>query len=696
MANYDSDERPPLPLKPVPWPRHIDPSMAPLGRRPSYAQGPGKIGIDGRQHEKVDREVNDRLSKIFGEPTQDEQNNRHGGDINTTWFGVINEADQPFLHYSNRIVDILQESQVGDYSERFPHLVSFVGQTGTGESTIIKMLINREQARTGNITDYPVPVPGLVGDNIPTTGDVHLYADPGTYFARKPILYADCEGMTGGENTPRGLAYRERIEGKKQKHPVRNKLKKPLSWANTPKMQSREYAVTTLFPRILYTFSDVVVFILREVRTFQTEVLQHLISWAAMSIDKSINQPNLPHIVVVINATETSIDDAQWDPDVATKALLDDYENSIYQVPALREVLARLEQGLGKKIRSTHELLLHYYSSVKIVRIPWKGRYMQIDDQVGKLYDVIISRCAKSYIYKEKIRMLLNAERLPQYVTAAYDHFSRQLDVPFDFAKEARRHTPLPKDFGGHILNLILLMYNTHDWHNINAGAFFQGLSLPIASCIMLAATRDNIQGTYSSLLMNTYHEPLKAAFTQFCDRWLRCSFQKDGYQCCNAQNTHGKGHQAYTGRVLAKGKYQSTFDIDLFFANWIDAIDKDIQVLDDILQTQVNRDERTLPTKHRRIMAEFYRVNGPAHRIKSHLTCLCCVRNIPGNILPCHHALCKDCVQAFGLGNGQGVFELHNCPLHPFDTNWDSPARIIFKPREAGVRVLCLDGRVD
>lgn len=293
-------------------------------------------------------------------------------------------------------------------------------------------------------------------------------------------------------------------------------------------MQSREYAVTTLFPRILYTFSDVVVFILREVRyaaplsmqsnmtpdllfshvrTFQTEVLQHLISWAAMSIDKSINQPSLPHIVVVINATETSIDDAQWDPDAATKAVLDDYENSIYQVPALREVLSRLEQGLGKKIRSTHELLLHYYSSVKVVRIPWKGRYMQIDDQVGKLCDVISSRCAKSYVYKEKIRMLLNAERLPQYVTAAYDHFSRQLDIPFDFAKEARRHTPLPKNFGGHILNLILSMYNTHDFHNINAGAFFQGLSLPIASCIMLAATRDNIHGN-NRLLVHSISAP--------------------------------------------------------------------------------------------------------------------------------------------------------------------------------------------
>jgi hypothetical protein len=138
--------------------------------------------------------------------------------------------------------------------------------TGAGKSTLINMLINREQARVRDTsTYYPAPIPGLVGDNIPTTGDVHLYSDPGTFLDQQPILYADCEGMTGGENAPRGLTAREKIESAKNKL-VKDKLRKRLRWATNPKMQSREYAVTCLFPRILYTFSDVVVFVLREVR----------------------------------------------------------------------------------------------------------------------------------------------------------------------------------------------------------------------------------------------------------------------------------------------------------------------------------------------------------------------------------------------------------------------------------------------
>ena len=94
------------------------------------------MGIDGRQHEKVDEEVVQRLQQIFGQPSQDEQSNRHGGDIDTTWFGVDKDANQSFLHSSNRLVEVLHESQTGEFTERFPQLVSFVGQTGKSLSAV--------------------------------------------------------------------------------------------------------------------------------------------------------------------------------------------------------------------------------------------------------------------------------------------------------------------------------------------------------------------------------------------------------------------------------------------------------------------------------------------------------------------------------------------------------------------------------
>lgn len=44
-------------------------------------------------------------------------------------------------------------------------------------------------------------------------------------------------------------------------------------------MRKREFAVSQLYPRVLYTFSDVVVFVLRNPRAFESTVLEKLIHW---------------------------------------------------------------------------------------------------------------------------------------------------------------------------------------------------------------------------------------------------------------------------------------------------------------------------------------------------------------------------------------------------------------------------------
>ena len=81
------------------------------------------------------------------------------------------------------------------------------------------MLIGHQERahRTKDDIRFASPVVGSVNDNIPTTGDVHLYADPGTYLSKSPMLYADCEGLDGGDNLPRGARYAS-IEAVSQLH----------------------------------------------------------------------------------------------------------------------------------------------------------------------------------------------------------------------------------------------------------------------------------------------------------------------------------------------------------------------------------------------------------------------------------------------------------------------------------------------
>lgn len=137
--------------------------------------------------------------------------------------------------------------------------------TGAGKSTIIKMLIDRAQADCGIERQYATPVTGMANDAVPTSGNVHLYADPTTHSGLDPILYADSEGLNGGEKVPRAVAYREVAKSKVRG--ARKRLRrKQLAWAQDDSKDSRDYAVKHLYPRILYTFSDVVVFVLKEAR----------------------------------------------------------------------------------------------------------------------------------------------------------------------------------------------------------------------------------------------------------------------------------------------------------------------------------------------------------------------------------------------------------------------------------------------
>lgn len=119
---------------------------------------------------------------------------------------------------------------------------------------------------------FETPVVGSVkNDKSPTSGDVHLYADPETAYTSLPMLYADCEGLHGGETKPAASKYRERKKKKKAdsmpKDTFITRRDRKLAFEESGKEQGkRELSVRNVYPRLLYTFSDVVVFVLRNTR----------------------------------------------------------------------------------------------------------------------------------------------------------------------------------------------------------------------------------------------------------------------------------------------------------------------------------------------------------------------------------------------------------------------------------------------
>ncbi|KAK8217520.1 hypothetical protein M8818_001278 [Zalaria obscura] len=210
-------------------------------------QGPhqrGRTGLDGSAHQKTSFEVLHRVKSILTPPDNQEELGRlHAEDEDTTWFDA-------------------------------------------GKSTLVNLLIRYQEGRLGIRGDgqFLTPVIGSkINGKLPTSVDVHLYADPASYRSDLPILYADSEGLQSGEKTPVGarLGSRSHSSAVPSRHSYRRK-KRPISWADNDNTRKRE--------------------------TFESSVLLKLLDWGAAALETSTNQPTLPHVVVVLNSTDAGVD----------------------------------------------------------------------------------------------------------------------------------------------------------------------------------------------------------------------------------------------------------------------------------------------------------------------------------------------------------------------------------------------------
>ncbi|KAI1090318.1 hypothetical protein F5B19DRAFT_463449 [Rostrohypoxylon terebratum] len=185
------------------------------------------------------------------------------------WFGVTQDEENDYiLGEGAAYYSLLLEDPIINPLNTNPCLVSFVGVTGAGKSALINLLIKFSQ---GEFPVLETPVVGDRGGFSSTSADVHLYSDPITIDTSCPMIYADCEGMQGNSDPSAAQHQRETESDQDQRALV------PQQWLNEFKpikvqlagknsAEGRENFTSNLYPRLLYIFSDVIIYVLQNTR----------------------------------------------------------------------------------------------------------------------------------------------------------------------------------------------------------------------------------------------------------------------------------------------------------------------------------------------------------------------------------------------------------------------------------------------
>ncbi len=223
-------------------------------------------------------------------------------------------------------------------------------------------------------------------------------------------------------------------------------------------------------------------------------MLEKLLTWASACLEKSLNQPALPHAIIAANFTDLSINATFWEIEAATDKLMSDF-NTVGQTMDKFQELASYWRGRRRPISNVKDLLLCYYSSISVVKIPVKGRYGKMMEQVGKLRGQIMLKCRDAHTSKKASRMMPNSEDLQKYLVAAFEHFSRDLDKPFNFMDVSLKINPIPRDFSGNMLQLAIALKNHPEIH-LDGDQMFEELAHIYASCIRLDIARQRLLGS--------------------------------------------------------------------------------------------------------------------------------------------------------------------------------------------------------
>lgn len=266
-----------------------------------------------------------------------------------------------------------------------------------------------------------------------------------------------------------------------------------------------------------------------------------------------------------------------------------------------------------------------------------------------RLKEVILKEADKARAVRLEERVLFSAKHIQCFLHRAIQHTALSVIEPFNFIAHSRLGNELRQDYETHIcvfLNLarryFLSMATVHRF---------------LASSIVMDAYPPRMHGRRFAR-----PDPIPLIFAVFdCQRLFRSLYRQHYFRA-----------------------FQKAFESD-------DQAVRRCSMLEDTLAAQFQAVEMNLQSSAL-LRAETLRLDSKyLKQLRTHLTCLNCLRRRPEHVLSCGHAICDICLQIFGsnLEGHESCFRVNECAICSQEVS--VIGRV--KPVTAGPRILSIDG---